>query len=182
MISLNEEMMELNHRMEELMAKKKKSIKKTARAKKTYVKVLSERKMLNQEVKKVGEAIRKMLAENPIEARKHVMNQIESIETTAMFPKDLEKEFNELDKKSFKRKSTVIKVDDYLVGESEVILGGKIGDIEEEFVEREANASTDDSTQAEEEMIPKDLEDTEVGFGEKDTFINEAGGESHDEE
>jgi hypothetical protein len=166
----NDERIVLEDKLKELMAKKKKITKKMETMKKKYIKTGSERKHINLEIKAIGEQIRKMLASDPISARKHVLEKIEEVETSEMFPADLEKEFDTLDKKCFKRKSTVVKVDDYLVGESEVILGGNIGDIEEEFKEVEAS----DGTEEEDNMIPKYLDDdNEVGFDDDDVIISE---------
>jgi hypothetical protein len=158
---------ELQERYKMLMEKKKKTVKTMDKYRRLYIKSRIEKKRINQEVKKIAEEFKLLAATNPEAAQNKILDVMKNMNSEDIFPADLEKEFDALGHIDSNTKNSIVEVDDYLVSTTEVIAGGKHGDIMEVEIKPE-----DDS----DEDVPADLrakisEDTEIGFGDEDMFI-----------
>jgi len=93
----------LEVRVKELAAKKKKLVTAMKRAKRTFVKSRVEKAKVDAELKKLkakASAISKMTTE---EARAHILSEMDSVTPENIYPRDLEREFERIDKPRGKR-------------------------------------------------------------------------------
>lgn len=86
---------QFKERVRELTAKRKKLITSTKRAKRTIIKNKVEKDKVDTELKKLG-VLAKMPAE---EARKAVLAEMDDVQPGDIYPKDLERDFERIDKK-----------------------------------------------------------------------------------
>lgn len=177
---------ELNRVYKELIMKKKKIVKKMEATKKKYLGHKMEKRRVNKELKELFEYMKTIAESGDENAKKMAFKDIENVTTEDIAPKDLEKEFEKIDR-SHDGKRVTVELDDFLMDNPvmEVIAGVEGKDLESEFIEKSLNdGKKDKSEEDDEDDIKLALEDesASVGFGEHGMIVDEEGEFTLDDE
>ena len=173
-----------------LKKNKRKNLDKLKRSKRVYVKAKLEKKRINRDIKKMQAEYQELIKKDPGRARAAFAEELKSVTTDDMFPKDLEKEFDKLELRNIKKGRTM-KTEDL---SDDRDLKHVMPSAAEAF-ERELKDDLDDhdspasitaeATDPDEDTRAQLDEGGNVGLSEGDIFIDEEGQEKevapHDE-
>ena len=170
--------------------KKRQNLDRMKRIKRSYVKAKLEKKRINREVKQLQKEWKERIAANPEEARSVFNQELQAVTMDDMFPKDLEKEFDNIELRNIKKGRTM-KIED-LSDDADLKHTPNASAALERELEDELKDHDDTPAPAHEATEPDDdtkaliADGQDVGLTDGDLFIDDNGRErevaTHDDD
>ena len=167
---------DLYGRYKELMGKKKKVTKKMDGLKRKYVSAKIEKKRINQEITRIALELKNLHSKSPQAAKDHMLKELTTFDPQDLFPKDLEKEFNELELTRNKSNEKMVELHDYIVDGDTVVTQPPLDEEDIELQEKPTpKALEEEADDLDKDMRERLAHEIQVGFDEEDVIVGELG-------
>jgi hypothetical protein len=177
-------LLSIEERMKKLIMQKKKNGSKLKKITRSFAKAKLEKKKINNDIRRLKDEWDSLVKANPCKANEEFAKIVQSVTNDQIFPKDLEKEFNDIDHQYLMGKKKKITVED-LSDDAELVPINV-----SEALEKELDSELDDvDTKSKEETEPEEPDEEtkqmlggelEVGFSGTDIYIDEDGNETEE--